>query len=178
MAPIYRENLLPTRTLSQLATAVLPRQTTTTTVVATDGDNGGGSTTLSAGAIAGIVIGSIAGFLLLLWIIRSCSNLGRPGVWGNTFGSTEKLPTGVEPAYVKPSPGGHSRHHHGHHHDHHHRSRSRHHDHSPRRSFEVRNVTSTQPVYVGRGRSPRAPQPVYYATDTRREGRGRRTYYG
>ncbi|KAH6842389.1 hypothetical protein B0I37DRAFT_435791 [Chaetomium sp. MPI-CAGE-AT-0009] len=36
------------------------------------------ATTLSGGAIAGIVLGSIAGFLLLLWIIRSCCNLGAP----------------------------------------------------------------------------------------------------
>lgn len=34
--------------------------------------------TLSGGAIAGIVIGSIAGLLLLIWIFRSCSNLGAP----------------------------------------------------------------------------------------------------
>ena len=33
---------------------------------------------LSGGAIAGIVIGSIVGFLLILWIIKSCFNLGAP----------------------------------------------------------------------------------------------------
>ncbi|KAG5983917.1 hypothetical protein E4U55_006700 [Claviceps digitariae] len=36
------------------------------------------SSTLSGGAIAGIVIGSVVGILLLLWIIRSCFDLGAP----------------------------------------------------------------------------------------------------
>ncbi|CAK7245872.1 MAG: hypothetical protein STHCBS139747_007477 [Sporothrix thermara] len=47
----------------------------TVTVVTTTASSSGG---LSGGAIAGIVIGSIVGFLLLLWIIRSCFNLGAP----------------------------------------------------------------------------------------------------
>ncbi len=50
----------------------------TVTVSSNSGNNGGESQPLSGGAIAGIVIGSIAGFLLLLWIIRSCGNLGAP----------------------------------------------------------------------------------------------------
>jgi len=41
-------------------------------------DTGDSTSTLSSGSIAGIVIGSIAGFLLLLWVIRSCLNLGAP----------------------------------------------------------------------------------------------------
>ena len=44
-------------------------------VVTSDSDGHSG---LSGGAIAGIVIGSVAGFLLLLWIWRSCTNLGAP----------------------------------------------------------------------------------------------------
>ncbi|KAK7419167.1 hypothetical protein QQX98_003506 [Neonectria punicea] len=58
---------------------LVPRQdapVATVTVVA-DSDGGGG-TNLSGGAIAGIVIGTIAGTLLVLWIIRSCFNLGAP----------------------------------------------------------------------------------------------------
>ncbi|CAK7233793.1 hypothetical protein SCUCBS95973_008716 [Sporothrix curviconia] len=47
----------------------------TVTVVTTTSS---GSSGLSGGAIAGIVIGSVVGFLLLLWIIRSCFNLGAP----------------------------------------------------------------------------------------------------
>ncbi len=146
----------PTRTtLSEVASRVLPRQatTTTTTVVSADG---GGPRPLSGGAIAGIVIGSIAGFLLLLWLLRSCTNLRQAEWWGRTF----------EPEHEKP-------HHHHRHHSHHasypyrretHRSRSRHsrhsHSRSPRPSVGV--------VYYEndpRGRSPRPPPPVYPARD-------------
>ncbi|KAF4447493.1 hypothetical protein F53441_8977 [Fusarium austroafricanum] len=67
---------LSSPTLSQAPTLVA-RQNTETVTVTSSGGNGGG-TELSGGAIAGIVIGSIAGFLLLLWVIRSCLNLGAP----------------------------------------------------------------------------------------------------
>lgn len=154
----------PTRTLSEVASEVLPRQAVTTTVVS-ESDGGGNKIVLSGGAIAGIVIGSIVGFLLLLWVIRSCTNLGRsPTAWGDAF----------EPKHEKPVTYS-NRHSHPYHHEAH-RSRSRHsrrgshshshnhshghsHSHSPRRSVEVR------PVYYegggSRGRSPRAPPAAY-----------------
>lgn len=95
-------NLHPSRTLPHLLHALSPRQTQTTTGPAATvtvlnsgggGNNANGNTDnnapngnpdptsttgLTGGAIAGIVIGSIAGFLLLVWIIRSCTNLGAP----------------------------------------------------------------------------------------------------
>ncbi|SPQ26487.1 4abe07ea-01ea-44a9-b2c2-868aba383669 [Thermothielavioides terrestris] len=90
-------NLDPTKTLPDLlhGLQIHPRQTTsapgaTVTVVSsgptsstTDPNE---TTTLSGGAIAGSVIGSIAGFLLLFWIVRSCTNLGAPP------GEVESLP--------------------------------------------------------------------------------------
>jgi hypothetical protein len=77
--------LLPTSTLLQRASRVFPlhprQATVTVTAVPTAGttsNSNSNSNDLSGGAIAGIVIGSIVGFLLLLWIIRSCSNIGAP----------------------------------------------------------------------------------------------------
>ncbi|KAI1492714.1 hypothetical protein F5X96DRAFT_625132 [Biscogniauxia mediterranea] len=149
-------NTQPTRTLPQAISKVLSaRQVVTTTVVADSGDSTSGGTTLSGGAIAGIVLGTIAGTLLLLWLIRSCLNLGSPGLWGSTFEPEhEKTPAA---SYDYPP----SRHHH--HQHHHHRRRS----HSPRRASFVSVTTTTaapRPVVVEPqgGRSPRAPQPAYY----------------
>lgn len=66
--------------------ALIRRQQATVTVVPptvtvireTGGGGGGGGAGLSGGAIAGIVIGSVIGVLLLIWIVRSCFNLGAP----------------------------------------------------------------------------------------------------
>lgn len=158
--------LKATRTLSQAPSKVLPRQVVTTTIVANNDPDD--AATLSDGAIAGIVIGSIVGFLILLWIIRSCINLAHPGIWGQTFGaSTEKVD---EPDY----------HEHRHHHHHRHRSHSRHSSYGGR---SPRRRSTSRPVYVHEQtvtRRLRTPSPVYYARDSRelgRSGRGR-AYYG
>ncbi|ETS74859.1 hypothetical protein PFICI_13343 [Pestalotiopsis fici W106-1] len=153
MAPVKElSNWLPTRSIPELATKIIARQTATTTVVAPAPNNNNNNNNLSGGAIAGIVIGSVAGFLLLSWLLYSCFNLSRPRNWGETFGEKDTV-------YTR-SP---SRSRHRHHHHHHH----------SRRNSEVR------PVYVEtRGRSPRSPQPVYYARDVRRSKRDGRSYYG
>ncbi|KAG6058530.1 hypothetical protein E4U17_007976 [Claviceps sp. LM77 group G4] len=71
----------PTRTTNTIASksALFARQappTVTVTVPAPAPSDD--SSTLNAGAIVGIVIGSVTGILLLIWIIRSCFNLGEP----------------------------------------------------------------------------------------------------
>ncbi|KAJ6446579.1 leucine rich repeat domain-containing protein [Purpureocillium lavendulum] len=130
-----------------------------------DGDGGGGSsaTTLSGGAIAGIVIGSIAGFLLLVWIWRSCFNMGAP-----PGEDREAWYHDVEPKrssshryhhHHSRSPHHYSSHPHHHHHHHHRR-----HSQSRRRGSSlssgvstpppvvIKETARTQPVYVARGR--------------------------
>jgi len=143
----------------QLLRARQSAPTATVTVVSGSGDSGdsGGSsaTTLSGGAIAGIVIGSIAGFLLLVWIYRSCFNIGAP-----PGEDREAWYHDVDP---KRSPHRHHHHHSythsrprhggGHHHRHHSRRRS---SLSSTMSTPppvvVRETSRTQPVYVSRGR--------------------------
>ncbi|KAK1988521.1 hypothetical protein LZ30DRAFT_683786 [Colletotrichum cereale] len=55
---------------------VIRRQTTDGVVVvpATYGDY----SDLSSGAVAGITLGAVAGFLLILWMVYTCLNFGRP----------------------------------------------------------------------------------------------------
>ncbi|CAH0050340.1 unnamed protein product [Clonostachys solani] len=77
MAP-YLPIPVPTWTTTDTPSRVVARQAVTTVTVVATNDDCVNCTQLSGGAIAGIVIGSIFGFLLLLWIIRSCFNLGAP----------------------------------------------------------------------------------------------------
>ncbi|KAM0806110.1 hypothetical protein BDR22DRAFT_883848 [Usnea florida] len=72
--------ILPTRTtsLSHTLTSLLRRQTTVTTtanpiIPATYSGLNSGPT---PGTVVGIVLGSVAGFLLLLWLIYTCFGLG------------------------------------------------------------------------------------------------------
>ncbi|KAL3964701.1 hypothetical protein ACCO45_001705 [Purpureocillium lilacinum] len=143
----------------QLLRARQSAPTATVTVVSGSGDSsdsgGSSATTLSGGAIAGIVIGSIAGFLLLVWIYRSCFNIGAP-----PGEDREAWYHDVDP---KRSPHRHHHHHSythsrprhggGHHHRHHSRRRS---SLSSTMSTPppvvVRETSRTQPVYVSRGR--------------------------
>jgi hypothetical protein len=171
----------PTRTLpSALTHALHPRQATATATVVADVGNDSGGNNLSGGAIAGIVIGSIAGFLLILWIIRSCTNLGKPDIWGSTFGAQDEPPvTSTYPVHPYPHEmhRSSSRHSHGHHRGHRHHNYSHSNGRSPRRkSTEVSNVTTIRPAYYGsssrsRGRSPATPPPVPYYPQDAREAR-------
>ncbi|KAL2192852.1 hypothetical protein P885DRAFT_81864 [Corynascus similis CBS 632.67] len=175
------ETLHPTRTLphllNQRQTQTNPDGGSVTVVTGTNDNSENGDSdpdsakTLSGGAIAGIVIGSIAGFLLLAWIIRSCTNLGAPpgdeavpgrpwygGVRdeypprharrGRSRGRSPSLPS---EDYYDHYHGRHSHSHHRHRHHHHHHGGSR----SRRASMvEAVPVQEVAPVVV-RGRSRR-----------------------
>ncbi|KAI1421505.1 hypothetical protein F5Y12DRAFT_702759 [Xylaria sp. FL1777] len=153
-----------TRTLPQAITKILTsRQQATTTVVADGGSSS--NSNLSGGAIAGIVIGSIVGVLLLWWIIRSCMNMGQPGAWGTTFEPEREKPPPRASTYHADTPYRRESHPRRSHHSHHHHSRS------PRRVEVVQPV-----VYDSRSRSPRAPPAAYYAGDGRRRSSDARGY--
>lgn len=137
------EALKATRTIPQALTRVLGARQATTTVIESGG--GGGGSNLSGGAIAGIVIGSIAGVLLLWWIIRSCGIMGRPETWGRAYEPEREKPLPRSSTYHAETPYRHQSHH------------SRHHSRSPRRVEVVQPI-----VYDPRGRSPRAPPAAHH----------------
>ena len=157
---IIRSLGTPTINIPEL---VRRQQTTVTVVPATvtviqnnNGGGGGGGSHLSGGAIAGIVIGSVVGVLLLIWIVRSCFNLGAPPQ------EREKWYRDAPPA-------------------HHHRSTSRSHHRSRSRRPSV--VEVPQAVYVqqsrSRSRSQRRPAgQVIYDSNNERGRSGRRRQSG
>jgi hypothetical protein len=96
------------------------------------------TTTNDAGAIVGIVLGSVAAFLLLCWVLYSCLNSPKKdeGDHGNHRRS-------------------HGEHHHHHHHHHHrercrrsHRRRSHSRPRPPRPVIEVYTTSTTRPAAV------------------------------
>ncbi|KAK4223115.1 hypothetical protein QBC38DRAFT_488359 [Podospora fimiseda] len=154
----------PTATLpkgfSQLLTA---RQATTTVIVDNNNNNGGGgggkSGGLDAGAIVGIVLGTIAGILLLWWIIRVCSQPRDPRGSGG--------PRPRDDYYEEPIPRrsrsrSASRHSRGHRHHHHH-------GHSSSRRRSTSRPVVLQEEKAAYGVPVAAPAAVYYSGDL--EGR-------
>lgn len=134
---------IPSATIGSPPTRILPRAETVTVTQTSKSDD---SDSLGGGAIAGIVIGAIVGFILLVWLIWSCMRLGASPSRGG-MGEAEYSPE----RHASHSP----------HRHHHHR---RHHRRHPRR--EVREYRTTTPVVVdGRRRS-----------HTRSRSRGRAGY--
>ncbi|EHA54645.1 hypothetical protein MGG_01488 [Pyricularia oryzae 70-15] len=84
------------------------------------------------GTVVGITLGSVAGFLLILWIIYTCINLGNPGIAETTssYGGTASV--------VTRKTRGHS----------HHRHSSRHHSRRRGSRIEVRTTSTSRPARV------------------------------
>lgn len=157
------EAIHPTRAFSPITRRQdAPPQATVTLIQ--DNDNDGDdnndpddASTLSGGAIAGIVIGSIAGLLLLIWIFRSCSNLGAPPTDDKPNGKAwyDGVRGEEPPRHI----GGvrHSRSRSRHSHSRH-RGHSHHRSHSRKSSMREVPVVVAEPAYVyddRRGRSGR-----------------------
>lgn len=121
------------------------RQAATTVTVTATPDCGGG-TNLSGGAIAGIVIGSVVGTLVLLWVVRSCFNLGASPQ------EREVLYHDIEPKR------------------HRHRSRPRRYSHSSDIS------TPAPVIITDSSRARSSQRPAYVYTDDRGRGRKVRRY--
>lgn len=141
---------IATRTTGNDLPSVVRRQQVATVTVIRESGGGGGSN-LSGGAIAGIVIGSVVGVLLLIWIVRSCFNLGAP-------------PQEREKWYRDAPP------------PHHHRSHSRHHHRSRSRGVEVPPA-----IYVQQSRSrsrSRRPSATYVVPEEKRGRSGGRRQSG
>ncbi|KAK3688500.1 hypothetical protein B0T22DRAFT_155442 [Podospora appendiculata] len=83
-----------------LAARIVSRQSTTTIPSLYGSLNSGPD----PGTVAGIVLGSVAGFILLLWLLYTCINMGNPEVAESSVGTA---------SYVS------RKHRHSHHHHHH-----------------------------------------------------------
>ncbi|KAK4235813.1 hypothetical protein C8A03DRAFT_36325 [Achaetomium macrosporum] len=163
--------MAPTPTLPLGLTRLIARQDQpTTTVIVADGDSGSSSSGsgLDGGAIAGIVIGTIVGILLLWWVIRACTGPREPR-------APDANRQGWYDDTIEPPPRRRSRSSHRHHHHH-----SSHRRHSRHRSSSSRRSTSRPVVYEEKlGYAvPRAPPATYAYPEVRRSrSRNQGRYY-
>ncbi|KAK4208978.1 hypothetical protein QBC37DRAFT_60269 [Rhypophila decipiens] len=182
-----RQNQQPPATVTVIAnaptTTVITAPPATSSPIDQSDQSVETSSSLNGGAIAGIVIGSIVGLLLLIWIFRSCSNLGAPPTdtpprdgraWYDGVRSDYPPPDAPRSPYRSSHPRPHHRHHH-----HSSRSRSRHSHGHYRRSADIQEVQQVTPVAVVRDssrrsrRASRSPYRMYEADLPYDDGRGR-----
>ncbi|ROT40699.1 hypothetical protein SODALDRAFT_321998 [Sodiomyces alkalinus F11] len=131
----------PTPSQPRQITPVVPRQESETTlIIPTTYTNIGD---LAPGAVAGIVLGSVFGFLLLVWLVYMCTSGIAPAVETRTDDSS--LPPPPPPHRSRRS-----RHQHHHHH---------HHPPSHRRSGGRARVIATETTRV-RSSGGRGPGPI------------------
>ncbi|KAL2141544.1 hypothetical protein VTI28DRAFT_2244 [Corynascus sepedonium] len=177
--------MAPTPTLPQAVSRLLPRQDqepTTTVVVdpgdSSSGDSGSSGSSLDGGAIAGIVIGTVVGILLLWWIIRACTQPRTPDAsrqgWYDDTAPPPPVPRSGSRSRSRSADYGRSHHHHHHHHHSSRRSGSRHHHHGGRRS------STPRPVIIEEKYAPRRPSATYAyppAEGRRSRSRSQGRYY-
>ncbi|WYZ34281.1 hypothetical protein EsH8_I_000557 [Colletotrichum jinshuiense] len=157
LGPREASGVAPTKTLPLAIRDIFVRQVVTITSTPETTEESASNNSLSSGAVAGIVIGSIVGFLLLLWIVRSCGKWSRPNDWAEKDAYEDRRRRRGR------SPGGRHRRRHQHHY-HHETSRSRH----PSRL--VNEVRNSQPVIYETRRhstSPVPPAHVYRSSRSR-----------
>ncbi|KAK1831008.1 hypothetical protein QBC39DRAFT_372317 [Podospora conica] len=157
-------HLLPRQQTGPVATVTVVADAPATTIIATDSDSsdsgGGGGGGPDTGAIVGIVIGTIVGILLIVWIVRSLAGKNKADGAG---GSGPAPDTDRQGWYDDRAGGVHGR---TSHHRHHHSSRSRSRDHHRAHRHHSRHRSSTpRPVVVVDDKQlygePRRPSSAY-----------------
>ncbi|KAL2020302.1 hypothetical protein VTK56DRAFT_8530 [Thermocarpiscus australiensis] len=149
--------MAPTRTLPDVLTHILPRQQPTTTVIVDSGAGSSSNSGLDGGAIAGIVIGTVVGILLLWWIIRACAKPRAPDVSRQGW-YDDTVPRSRSRSRSR---------------SHSHRRRHRHHHHHRHRSSSRPVVLEEKVQYT----APRRPSAAYVYPERRSRSRSATRYY-